>query len=175
MVSARPWKIGHFFCSALLVLLYTVFQILYIVVFHGRNEVRTGLLLSSFSTNFISLYDKRTSDQYYIHYLTIFSNVNIIWAIIWNGLQSQDTVSTNKLFYDFRSAPFDFNTSSNFSFIIYFFFLTISCRNGGHIISNGLLLPYFILLPCICERRLVASIGQIQREKSPTWSAKEDG
>ena len=38
MASSRPWKVGHFYCCLVFMLIYMFFQVIYVVVFHGQND-----------------------------------------------------------------------------------------------------------------------------------------
>ena len=39
MISSRPWKLGHFYCCILFVLVYTCFQLIFVIGMKGENEV----------------------------------------------------------------------------------------------------------------------------------------
>ena len=39
MISSRPWKLGHFYCCILFALVFTCFQIIFVIGMKGENEV----------------------------------------------------------------------------------------------------------------------------------------
>ena len=41
MISSRPWKLGHFYCCILFALVYTCFQLIFVIGMKGENEVET--------------------------------------------------------------------------------------------------------------------------------------
>ena len=38
-ISSRPWKIGHFYCLLVFSAIYCIFQVVYVVIFQGKNHV----------------------------------------------------------------------------------------------------------------------------------------
>ena len=39
IISSRPWKLGHFYCCILFALVYTCFQLIFVIGMKGENEV----------------------------------------------------------------------------------------------------------------------------------------